>query len=149
MVDRFEKFTLALTELQRYWHKIAADEMARYGLKGPHALYLVTMFRYEDGITAAQLCEICDRNKADVSRAVSLMEQQGLVIREGDQYRALLKLTETGRQAAQQVRERARLAVEIGGKGLTDERRTAFYETLTLIASNLKSISQTGMPQEE
>lgn len=149
MIQRFERFTLAISELYRYWHKIAADEMARYQLKGPHALYLVALHRYEQGITAAGLCEVCGRNKADVSRAVALLEERGLVVREGDQYRAQLKLTEVGKQAAEQVRERARMAVEIGGRGLTEEQRTAFYETLTVIAANLKTISQLGIPEEE
>lgn len=149
MIQRFERFTLAISELYRYWHKIAADEMARYQLKGPHALYLVALYRYEEGITAAGLCEVCDRNKADVSRAVALLEERGLVTREGDQYRAQLKLTESGKRAAEQVRERARRAVEIGGQGLTEAQRTAFYETLTVIAANLKAISQSGIPEEE
>ena len=29
---------------------------------------------YYDGVTAARLCELCSRDKADVSRAVSAME---------------------------------------------------------------------------
>ena len=35
MIDRFERFSLAITEVSRYWHKIASGEMEQYGMKGP------------------------------------------------------------------------------------------------------------------
>jgi len=83
MIDRFERFSFAISEISHYWHKIATDEMGKYGLKGVHALYLTAMHRHPEGITSAQLCEECGKDKADVSRCVSLMEKKGLVIREG------------------------------------------------------------------
>ena len=46
MVDRFEKFSLAISEISRYWHKIAAEELKPYELKSTHAIYLTTMYRY-------------------------------------------------------------------------------------------------------
>ena len=48
MVDRFEKFSLAISEISRYWHKIAAEELKPYELKSTHAIYLTTMYRYPD-----------------------------------------------------------------------------------------------------
>ena len=33
MVERFERFSLAIFEISRYWHKLAAEEMSAYGLK--------------------------------------------------------------------------------------------------------------------
>lgn len=150
MIDRFERFSFAIFEISRCWHKIAADEMEKYGLKGPHSVYLIAMYRYPEGITATQLCELCGRDKADVSRMMSIMEEKGLVKREGGQnrYRGLLKLTEAGKAAAEHVRERVRLAVEMGGKGLSDEKRAVLYETIELIASNLREISKEGLPQK-
>ena len=100
MDHRFERFSLAIFEISRCWHKLAADEMAKYGLKGPHAMYLVTIRRFPEGVTSAQLSELCGRDKADVSRAVSLLEEKGMIYREGNLDRALLKLTDKGREAA-------------------------------------------------
>ena len=65
MVDRFEQFSLAIMEISRHWHKMAADEMENHGLKGSHAVYLLTMYRYPEGITAPRLCEICGKDKSD------------------------------------------------------------------------------------
>lgn len=146
MVDRFERFSFAIYELSRYWHKIAADEMEKYGLKGPYAVYFTTLYRSPEGITAARLCEISGRDKADVSRAISAMEKQGLVVKEGNQYRALLKLSPAGMQAAQQINQRARVAVELGGKGLTPEHREIFYTAMEQIVANLQILSEEGLP---
>lgn len=148
MFDRFERFSLAISDISRYWHKIAAGEMTKYGLKGTHAIYLNTLYRYPEGITAARLGELCGKDKADVSRMVSIMEKKGLIIREGSSYRALLKLTEEGLVAGEHVRRRAAVAVEQAGKGLTDERRAVLYDALELIVANLQILSEEGLPQK-
>ena len=149
MVDRFERFSVAIAEISRYWHKLATDEMAKYGLKGSHAIYLTTMYRLENGVTAPQLCELCGKDKADVSRMMSIMEEKGLVTKESthqNMYRGLLKLTEKGKQAAEQVRERAQVVVENAGRGLTEENRVIFYEVLETISGNLRELSREGIP---
>ena len=151
MVDRFERFSYAITEISRYWHKITADEMERYGLKGPHSVYLAVMLRHPDGITAPHLCELCGKDKADVSRSMALMEQKGLVRKEGvyqNLYRGVFKLTEKGLEAAEHVRRRASLAVEIAGSDLTDQDRAIFYQALEHIASRLRGISKEGLPRQ-
>ncbi|MBQ3100145.1 MAG: winged helix-turn-helix transcriptional regulator [Clostridia bacterium] len=150
MISRFERFSLSIFEISRCWHKIAADEMARYGLKGPHAIYLIAMNRNPEGLTSSQLTETCNRDKADVSRAMSAMEESGLVEKDlpGNRYRARLKLTEEGREAALHICKRAAIAVEAAGKGMDDSQRKVFYETLELIASNLRELSEEGLPKE-
>lgn len=150
MVDRFEKFSFYIFEITRCWHKLASEEMQKYGLKGSHATYLTTLYRFEDGITAPNLCELCGKDKADVSRMMSIMEKKGLVIKEAvgkNKYRGLLKLTEEGKVAASHVRERVALAVELAGKGLDDEERQNFYRSLEMISLNLKELSEGGLPQ--
>ena len=147
MVDRFERFSVAISDISRYWHKIAAEEMEKHGLKGAHSIYLTTMYRFPEGLTAARLCELCGRDKAEVSRSVSLMEQKGLVQKEGCSYRALLKLTREGMLAAEHVRGRAALAVELAGTDLTDAQRATFYSALDMITARLQQISEAGLPQ--
>ena len=152
MLSRFERFSHAIAEINKCWHKIASDEMGRYGLKGPHAIYLTAMLRYPDGITAAELCEVCARDKSDVSRAISDMEEKGIVVRlsEGkNTYRAKLVLTEDGKSAAEHIERRATLAVESGGRGLGEERREVLYEGLELIVENLRSVCEQGLGEDE
>ncbi len=148
MLDRFERFSYSIFEISRYWHKIAADEMAQYDLKGPYATYLTTLYRHEAGITAAELGILCGKDKSDVSRAISAMEKKGLLTRQTvneNTYRARLKLTELGKTAAEHVCRRAALVVEQAGKDLSEEKRAQFYETLELIAANLRQLSENGI----
>ena len=79
MVDRFQRFLYFISEISRHWHKIAADEMEKHGLKGPHATYLICIYRHPEGITAPQITERCGKDKSDVSRTMALMEKKGIV----------------------------------------------------------------------
>lgn len=118
--------------------------MEKHGLKGPFAVYFTTMYRFPQGVTSVQLCELCSRDKADVSRAMTVLQQKGLVIRESlnqNCYNALLKLTEEGRQLARHINQKAKTAVEYGGRGLSPEHREIFYHALELISSNLQTLS--------
>ena len=125
--------------------------MEKYGLKGPHSIYLVVMHRFPDGITAPQLCEYCGKDKSDVSRMMAIMEQKGLVTKESihqNRYGGTFKLTEEGWKAAEFVCTRAALAVEIAGRDLTEEMRAAMYDSLESIATNLRDLSREGLPNE-
>lgn len=149
MIDRFEKFSYAIAEISRCWHKLTAEELAKYGLKGPHATYLATLYRHSDGITAPELCRICGKDKADVSRMMSIMEKKGLVKKEGQNrsmYRGLLKLTEEGKKVAAHICARAALATELAGQDLTEETRTVFYSALGTITERLRELSEGGIP---
>ena len=149
MLRRFEEFCSIIASIQHHIQKIERDEMEKYGLKGPYAQYLVTMSHCPEGITAAQLCEMCDKDKAAVSRALAELERRALVTREmanDTAYRALVRLTEDGAAAARYVCDKVRQAVELAGNGLTDLDRQAFYSTLRRIAGNLHTISQVGLP---
>lgn len=150
-MERFERFSRMISEISRHWHKLTAAEMEKYGLKGPHSVYLMTLYRRPEGLTASQLCEECGKDKADVSRMMSIMEQKGLIVRENpttNQYRGVFRLTDAGQEAAAFVQRRASLAVELAGRDLTDGQRAAMYAALSSIAENLRQMSKDGLPQE-
>ena len=149
MLNRFEQFTSAISALCRDVQKIERDEMEKQGLRGAFAQYLLAISRYPEGITASALCEVCDKDKAAVSRIIGEMESKGLLQKINDgtsQYRARISLTPAGEKAAAFVRERASAAVELAGSGLSDEDRKAFYKTLELISENLQDICKKGIP---
>ena len=148
MVGRFEVFTLGLSEIMSSWNKIAAEEMKAFGLKGTYVIYLIALYKHPEGLTAANLSEKCNRDKAEVSRAIASFEKKGLVKRENttvNGYRAKITLTEQGREATKTLRERVKLAVEKGGEGLEESERECFYNALEKIAVNLKKISKEGL----
>ena len=151
MLERFAKFSFSIAEIHRCWHKLAAEELAKYDLNSPHAIYLKTLADAEpEGITASQLAELCGKDKADVSRMVAILEKKDLVRKVAigkNMYRAKLVLTDEGREAAEHVRKRAAVAVELAGSGLSVEERETFYKALSLITENLRKLSREGLPQ--
>ena len=151
MVSRFEQFSGAVSCIYRCIQKIERVEMAKYGLKGPHAQCLLAMCRHPEGITSSELCNLCDKDKAAISRTVAELEREGMVTRNtkgSNRYRALLTLTQQGEAAATCVQERAKLAVEKAGEGMSDQQRAVFYEVLGLIAGHLQAICEDGLESE-
>ena len=79
MISRFEQFSYVISGIHRQIQKIERAEMIKRGYKGAFAQYLATLHRYEEGLTATELCEICDKDKAAVSRILAEMEEKGLL----------------------------------------------------------------------
>jgi len=150
MLDRFERFSLSIFEITRYWHKLTNDEMKKHGLKGPHAIYLTTMYRHPEGITVPRLCELCGKDKSDASRMLAILEKKGMIRKlevDGSLYRGLVVLTDKGAEAAEQVCSRAGKAVELAGKDLGEENRAIFYAALDSVSRNLRKLSDEGIPE--
>ena len=152
VISKYELFSSSVSCMYHDIQKIERKEMTKFGLKGPHAQCLIAMSRYPQGVTAAQLCEICEKDKAAISRTVAELEQAGLVVRNernGTRYRALLTLTSKGKEAAQSVNAKAQQAVERAGEGLDDAQREVFYRVLALIAGNLHTICKEGLKDND
>lgn len=151
MKSRYEQFASSISAIYHAIQRIERDEMVRFGSRGVYAQYLAALHSCPGGLTAARLSELCDRDKAAVSRVVADMEAEGLIQREGREdtmYRAVIRLTEQGRQAAEYVAGRASAAVEAGGRGLSPKERDALQAALALIADNLETIMKEGIPAE-
>ena len=139
MLSRFGAFVTGITSCYKYIQRIKAMEMTEFGLKGTHAMCLFYLHRSAQGLTAAQLCQLCDEDKAAISRTLSELEARGyLQARSGKKYRAEVALTAEGSAVAQKMDALIENWVGIGGDGLTEDQRGNFYRSLELIAANLK-----------
>ena len=151
MESRYEALSGSISCMYHDIQKIERTEMARYGLKGPHAQCLLALKKHPEGITAAQLCEACEKDKAAISRTLAELETAGMVQKEhknGSKYRAALLLTEQGRAAAETVAEKVRLAVELAGTGFGDQEREVFYRVMSIIEGNLRRLCKEGLTKE-
>ncbi len=149
MIARFEHFSLAIFEISRYWHKLAARELLKLGLKGSHARYLTAMYKYPAGITVPQLCTVCGKDKSDASRTLSVLEAKGLVTKQrvgGSLYRGVLLLTDKGRRVSELITERAGRVVAAVSEGTTEEEREIFYRVLDSVTVNLRKLCKEGIP---
>ena len=148
MVNRFEHFASSISCIYRYIQKIERDEMEKHGLKGPHAMCIVIISRYEEGLTSSELCKVCDKDKAAISRTIAQLVNKGIVERRcvnGINYRSKLVLTEKGAEIANTVNELVKAAVDKAVDGISDEEREAFYTALDLYATNLQNMAIKGL----
>lgn len=151
MQERYEQFSFIVSAINRHIQKLERDEMIKFGHKGAFAQYLMAMRRYPEGVTSAQLSEMCDKDKAAVSRVVTEMIEKGLVVRKSAKdslYRAKLTLSQEGERIAEFVANRAVAAIEAMGNELSDDQRKILYFTLDVIENKLGVLSREGIPQE-
>ena len=148
MLSKYELFSVSISSLYHDIQRIERAEMACYGMRGSHAQCILALSRYPEGITAAQLCRVCEKDKAAISRTVAELERMGMVLRGGSRYCARLTLTEKGMAIARGVNEKANRAVERAGEGLDDARREVFYSVLDLLTENLHRLCRNGTGEE-
>ena len=141
MKERFETFVTAIMQIYRSIQRIKSQEMAAFGLKGTHVMCLFQLQQHPDGLTGGQLAQLCDEDKAAISRSVAELRTCGLVqIPEGSgrRYRVQITLTEQGRAVTQQMDSRIIEAVMNAAQGYSREERETFYRVLLQVAYNLQ-----------
>ena len=138
MIQRFQSFVTGITVCYKYIQRIKSAEMTEFGLKGTHVMCLFFLHHNPDGLTAAQLCQLCAEDKAAISRTVAILQSKGFVDAGQKKYRAILTLTPSGEEVARQVDDLIEQWVGLGGDGLSAEERATFYRVLELISGNLR-----------
>ena len=142
MEERFETFTVLIARISRSIKRIKAEEMAEFGLKGPHVSCLYYLSRCGE-MTAAELCERCDEDKAAISRSLDDLEKNGYITcasGAGKRYKSPLCLTEKGRAVGRAIGEKSTRIVDAASEGLSERERQTMYRALTLISENLETI---------
>ena len=151
MIGRYQQFSYIVSVINRQIQKIERDEMEKYGYKGAFAQYLMAMRRNPDGVTSAQLSEMCDKDKAADSRVITEMIEKGLVVRKSANeklYRAKLSLTQKGTEIADYIANQGAAAVVAVNNAFSQEELKAFYSNLDYIAERLHTISKDGIPDK-
>ena len=98
MVERFELFTVLIANLTRNIRRIKTEEMARWNLKSHHVSCIYYLYQKES-LTAKELCDICDEDKANVSRSIEYLEDAGFLICENTRSSYEKKMIEQPRHA--------------------------------------------------
>lgn len=142
MKERFETFTVLMAKINRSIRKIKTEEMAEFNLKSPHVSCLYYLYR-ADSLTAKELCDICDEDKANISRSIDYLETNGYltcISKTQKRYKSPLELTDKGREVGRRLAEKIESALATVGEGLSEENRAIMYQSLEIIADNLQKI---------
>ena len=141
MKERFETFTVLINKISRNIKRITNQEMAEYGLRSTHVSCLYYLYS-KRSVTATELCERCEEDKATISRSLDFLESNGYLTcdaKHAKRYRRPLVLTEKGMEAGKRITDKVNRVLEKTSIGLTDEERAAFYRYLSIISRNLES----------
>lgn len=142
MNKRFQTFTVLINRISRNIRKIKIQEMAEYNLKSAHISCLYYLYSQE-GLTATELCELCEEDKATISRALEYLESNGYLI--GDtanakRYKSPFNLTEKGKEVGGKISGKIDEVLKAMSLSLNEEDRLRFYNSLSIISNSLEQI---------
>ena len=140
MKERFQTFTVLIAKISRNIKKIKNQEMAEYGLRSVHVtcLYYLAM---AESLTATELCELCEEDKATISRALEYLEENGFIhcdSKLAKRYKSALVLTEKGMAVGKKITDKINFVLEEICTDLTEEQRNEMYRCLSVVSDNLE-----------
>ncbi|MBQ7364167.1 MAG: transcriptional regulator [Clostridia bacterium] len=142
MTARFEQFTVLINGISRCIHKLKTKEMAEFNLKSSHVSCLYYLYQ-EKTLSATELCEICGEDKANMSRSLRYLEENGYLMCESaakKRYQSAFMLTEKGTEIACRIAEKIDRILSLASAELGEDDRAAMYQSLTLIHRNLSRL---------
>ena len=142
MQERFQMFTVLITKINRSIRRIKTEEMAEFELKSPHVSCLYYLYKSKS-LTAKELCDICEEDKAAVSRSIEYLEENGYIVcrsKAQKRYRTPLELSEKGRTAGSRIVEKIDRILERASEGICDADRQIMYQSLARISDNLQAV---------
>lgn len=145
MEERFEVFTVLINRISRNIRKIKNQEMVDYHLRSVHISCLYYLY-IAGRLTATELCERCEEDKATISRGLDYLETNGYLICESQsakRYRSPLVLTDKGLEVAKKIAGKIDHVLREISDVLTEEERAAFYRSLSVISDSLDKVAQT------
>lgn len=143
MKERFETFTVLIAKINRNIRKIKNQEMAEYDLRSPHISCLYYLYS-SNGLTATELCERCEEDKATISRSLDYLETNGYIVsrpHSAKRYKSPLALTDKGMEVGRKIADKINSVLDEISTGLTEEERIVFYRSLSIISDGLETIA--------
>ncbi|MDE6690937.1 MAG: MarR family transcriptional regulator [Clostridia bacterium] len=142
-MDRYSKFTILINRISRSIHRIKDSVMCKYGLKSAHVSCLYYLYKEGKPLTARELCDACEEDKAAVSRAIDLLGKEGYVTCGGNsekKYKSPITLTQKGEEVGKAVADNITRILSVLDDGVSDGDRAILYESLDKISQTLQDI---------
>ncbi len=143
MKERFETFTVLINRVKRNIRKIMNQEMREFDLRSAHISCLYYLYTV-DNITATDLCERCEEDKATISRSIDYLETNGYLTCEStkaQRYRCPYVLTKKGIEVGKKIADKVDGILNELNDGLNEEERVAFYRSFSYISAKLEAIA--------
>ena len=141
--NNFEIFSTGVSHLIKSIQQLKSRKMAEYGLKGTTALCLCQIFESETGLSAGELSERGEIDKAQVSRCMAELTEKGFVFRDardGKQYRQKYCLTQKGKEVARDIVQSTSAIQARIRENVSDADMAIFYRVLDVLCDNFSII---------
>ncbi|MBR2478888.1 MAG: winged helix-turn-helix transcriptional regulator [Clostridia bacterium] len=142
MKERFETFTVLIAKISRNIRKIKNHEMAEYDLRSPHVSCLYYLYS-SDSLTAAELCERCEEDKATISRSLDHLKKNGFLENGtvgSKRYKTPLVLTDKGKEVGKKISDKINSVLDEISRDLSEKERVEFYRSLSVVSDGLDTI---------
>lgn len=144
---RFEDFVGIISALNKEIQRIKNAEAHRLGFRGADVMCLYYLVKHPDGLTAAELARLVDVSRAAVSRTVAHLAEDGFVEvggsdEEASRYRAPIRLTEKGYEAARPLDDIIHRVLDEAGGELALRQRMQMYDSLNHILEKLRTFGR-------
>ena len=105
--------------------------MKKFGLRASHTMCLYYLGRYDGGLTATQLTELCKEDKAAISRCLGQLYREKTwchvrYLKINVHIALLIILQKKGKGLLIKSMAGVEVALSNGGNGLSDEQRRTF-----------------------
>lgn len=141
---RFEIFSVLVSKASKNMKKIKNKKLEQYGLKIIHASILYYLYANKS-LTATELCEKCDEDKATISRGLDYLEDNKFLVcnsKHLKKYNSPYELTEKGLELGKQITNKVNDVLSQLDGCLTEEERNQFYESFYKITNELNYICE-------
>lgn len=144
MQERFQAFTVLICSISRSIHRIKTVEMSEFQLRSSHVSCLYYLYKAGQ-LTAREICDICEEDKANISRALKFLEEKGYIVCKtaaAKRYQSPLELTDSGKEVGKAIAEKIDRVLACAGEGLSEEEREVMYKALSTVNKNLSALCE-------
>lgn len=140
---RFEDFVGIIGALNKEIQRIKNAEARRLGFRGSDVMCLYYLVKHSEGLTAAELARMADVSRAAMSRTVAHLAEDGFVeVDEDTTYRAPIRLTDKGYEAARPLDDIIHRVLDEAGGELATRQRLQMYDSLNHILEKLRTFGR-------
>ena len=145
---RFEDFVGIISALNKEIQRIKTAEAKRLGFRGSDVMCLYYLVKHPEGLTASELARMVDVSRAAMSRTLAHLAEDGLVEvgdteeEEASKYRAPVRLTEKGIEAARPLDDIIHRVLDEAGGELAMRQRLQMYDSLNHILERLRTFAR-------
>ncbi len=141
---RFVMFINRIDSMHKHLRRLRAELGSDADMKGVHTLWVYLLSVHPEGLTSAELAEVCSVDRSLISREIEQLRQNGIVeLQEANGrrvYNSNVRLTARGMELAEQIGRRALSLQEAVDEGITGEELDVFYTVVEKMRTNFDKI---------